>query len=131
MVAANPTGRSRMNRIVTAALLLAATVTVAASAEGPRTMFLGAQLTNGTADLATELSSGFNGFAPAYDHSEWGWKIEYWNMLGSEYALTASGGMGLFSETDKPGTFAAPGDGEQKYSQSSWNLRIGGDRMLS
>ena len=93
-------------------------------------MFLGAQLTNGTADLATELSSGFNGFAPAFDHSEWGWKIEYWNMMGSEYALTASGGMGLFSEEDKPGNGAAPGDGTQKYTQSSWNFRIGGDRML-
>jgi opacity protein-like surface antigen len=120
-----------MKRILTAALLLAATVAVAAAADGPKTMFLGAQLTSGTADFATEISSPIGGFAPAYDHSEWGWKIEYWNMMGSEYALTASGGMGLFSEEDKPGTNAAPGDGTQKYTQSSWNVRIGGDRMLT
>ena len=120
-----------MNRICTALLLLAVSASLAAAAEGGNTKFLGVQLTSGTADLATELSSNFNGFAPAFDHSEWGFKAEYWNMMGPEYAFNISGGMGLFSEEDKPGTNAALGDGTQKYSQTSWNIRVGGDRMLS
>jgi opacity protein-like surface antigen len=120
-----------MNRLFTAALLLAVSASLAAAADSSKTKFLSVQLTSGTADFATELSSGFNGFAPAFDHSEYGFRAEYWNMMGPEYAFNASYGMGFFSEEDKPGTNAAPGDGTQKYTQSSWNVRIGGDRMLS
>jgi hypothetical protein len=50
--------------------------------------------------------------------------------MAPEYAFTMSGGVGKFSEEDKPGNGAAPGDGIQKYSQNSWNFRVGGDRML-
>jgi hypothetical protein len=119
-----------MKRMWTAALLLASTVTVAAAQSGPAANFLSIQLTNGTADIATELSSGFLGFAPAYDHTEWGFKLEYQRMMGPEYAFNLSGGLGYFGEEDKPGNNAAPGDGTQKYNQQSYNFRIGGDRLL-
>ena len=121
-----------MNRIWTAALLLAATATAAAAAEGAESYanFLSIQLTSGTADVATELSSSFNGFAPAFDHSEYGFKVEYQRMMGPEYAFNLSYGMGFFGEEDKPGNNAAPGDGAQKYSQSSYSFRVGGDRLL-
>ena len=121
-----------MNRIWTAALLLAATATAAAAADYPKTKFLAVQVTSGTADLATDFPNpitGPSGFAPAYDHSEWGGRLEYWNMMGPEYAFNLSAGIGTFSEEDKPGT-AAAGAGTFKYTQSSWNIRIGGDRML-
>jgi len=120
-----------MNRMLTAALLLAVSASVAAAADDAKTKFLAVQLTSGTADIATVISSTNNDFAPAFDHSEYGFKAEFWNMMGPEYAFNISGGMGLFSEEDKPGTNAAPGDGAQKYTQNSWNIRVGGDRMLA
>jgi len=51
-------------------------------------------------------------------------------MMGPEYAFNLSYGMGFFGEEDKPGNNAAPGDGAQKYSQSSYSFRVGGDRLL-
>lgn len=116
-----------MNRMFTAALLLAVSASMAAAAGSPKTNLLGIQLTSGTADLATENA----GFASAYDHSEYGFRAEYWSMMGPEYAFNASYGMGFFSEEDKPGTNAAPGDAAFKYTQNSWNVRVGGDRMVN
>jgi hypothetical protein len=118
-----------MKRIWTAAFLLAVSATMAAAADKPKTMLLGVQLTSGTADIATEITSP--GFAPAFAQSEYGWKLEYWNLMGPEYAFTVSGGQGYYGEEDKPGTNAAPGDVTSKYTQNSWNVRIGGDRMLA
>ena len=110
---------------------------MAGAADAPKTKFLSLQLTSGTADIAADVPV-FNGttfvqsgYASAYAHSEWGGKLEYWNMMGPEYAFNVSGGIGTFSEEDKPGTAAAAGSGSFKYTQSSWNIRIGGDRMLS
>jgi hypothetical protein len=125
-----------MKRMWTAALLLAATATVAAAAEGPYANFLALQLTNGTADLAT--LNPFPGdplnppiAAPAYDHSEYGFKLEYWRMMGPEYAFNISGGLGLFGEEDKPADTAPVGTGNFNYTQNSWHFRVGGDRLLS
>ena len=128
-----------MNRILTAALLLAVSASVAgaAGAGSAKTNFLAVQLTSSSADLAADVP-GFNGstfvqsgFAAAYNHPEWGGKLEYWSQMGPEYAFNVSGGIGTFSEEDKPGTQAPSGSGSFKYTQSSWNIRIGGDRMLS
>jgi len=110
---------------------------MAGAADAPKTKFLSLALTSSTADIAADVPV-FNGttfvqsgYASAYAHSEWGGKLEYWNMMGPEYAFNVSGGIGTFSEEDKPGTAAAAGSGSFKYTQSSWNIRIGGDRMLS
>jgi len=119
-----------MNRILTAALLLAASATMAVAAEASKTKILAVELTSGTADIATESSTGFTGFSPAFDHSEWGGRLEYWNMMGPDYALTAGAGIGTFSEEDKPGSNALAGDKTAKFTQSSWNLRLGGDRVV-
>jgi len=125
-----------MNRMLTAALLLAVSASVAVAAESYKTKFLAVQLTSGTADLAT--LSPFPGnplappvSAPAYSHSEYGFKAEYWNMMGSEYAFNISGGVGFFGEQDKPASTAPSGTGDFKYTQNSWNIRVGGDRMLA
>lgn len=87
----------------------------------------GIQITNGTADL---YSGAGTGYISAYDHSEVGVGLQYWRMMSSDYAFTMSGGIGFFSETDKPGTAAPSGSNDFKYTQSSWNLRVGGDRVV-
>ena len=128
-----------MIRITIAALLLAASTSLAnaAGAAGyANTGFLGIEVTSGTADLAT----AFNGFGPtspnlqptasAYAQSEYGFRAEYWKMMGPEYAFNVSYGMGFYGEEDKPGTNAGPGAGSFKYNQNSWNVRVGGDRLL-
>ena len=116
-----------MKRMLTALALLATTATSSLAAGS----FVSVQLTAGTADLATEASSSFSGFSPAYDHSEWGFKAEFWNMMAEDYAVTFAGGIGLFSEENKPGNNAPVNAGAFKYTQSSWFLRAGGDRVVS
>jgi len=41
-----------------------------------------------------------------------------------------AGGLGFFSEENEPGTAASPGDPTVKYSQSSFHVRLGGDRVV-
>src|SRR5262245_20315621 len=124
-----------MKRMWIAALLLAASATMATAADSPKAKFLSLQLTAGTADLAGDIpvfnGSGFvqTGFAPAYSQSEWGGKLEFQSMMGPEYAFNISGGIGSYGEEDKPGDLA-PGATSFKYTQNSWNIRIGGDRLL-
>lgn len=97
----------------------------AAAASNPIVIGLG--LSHSTADLATYGG----GFSHAYDHSELGARFEYWNFLHESYALNFNANLGFFSETDKPGTAAPPGTPEGKYTQSSWSVRLGGDRVWS
>ncbi len=115
-----------LKRFIASLTFLTLLASAATAAENPKTIFVGLQLMGGTADLAVEDGQGF---APAYDHSELGFKFEYWNMMAADYALTASGGIGMFSEENKPGVNSIPGDLTGKYTQSSWNVRLGGDRV--
>src|SRR5262249_21312739 len=62
-----------------------------------------------------------------YDHSEWGGGLQFQRLLSENWALAISGGIGTTSETDKPGTNSPPATEEFKYSQSSWNIRVGAD----
>lgn len=114
------------NRILalTAVLLCFAS---SAFAIGKGTSMLAIQITSGTADLYSPPSGGY---ISAYDHSELGLGAEYWNLLSDDYAFALSAGMGTFNETDKPGQGAPSGAGDFKYSQSSFNVRIGGDRVV-
>ena len=81
-----------------------------------------------TADLANKIAGGF---VTAEDHSELGGRIECWDQLREHYALNFQANFGFFSETDKPGTGAALGAKEGKYTQSSWSVRLGGDRVYN
>ena len=47
--------------------------------------------------------------------------------MGENWALALSAGIGTASETDKP---VDPGDPDFKYSQSSWNARVGADYFV-
>lgn len=115
-----------MKRYLTAALLLVMSAMPSLAGD----TFLAVEILHGTADLATEASTSFAGYAPAYDHSETGAKLEFWNLLSEDYAFNASFGFGYFGEENKPGANAAAGDAKATYSQSSWNIRVGGDRVL-
>jgi opacity protein-like surface antigen len=125
-----------MNRMITAAVLLAVTASVAGAAEYSKESFLSIQATSATANLA----SAFGAFGPtsvvvgpaaaAYPNPEWGFKAEYQRMMGPEYAFNISYGMGFYGEEDKPNSNAAAGTGSFKYTQNSWNVRVGGDRLL-
>lgn len=86
------------------------------------------QLSTGTADLYSDAGGGY---ITAYDHSEIGVGAQYWMMMTDDYALAISGGIGFFGETDEPGDLALPGDPDFEYSQSSFNVRVGGDRMVN
>ena len=114
-----------------AALLTLLAVTsfapVAGAAEGlaKGSSLLSLQLAQGDADLATP-EAGTGGIT-AYDHSEWGGQLQFQHLLGENWALALSGGIGTASETDKP---SDPGDPEFKYTQSSWNLRVGADYFV-
>ena len=110
--------------LATLALLTAAGQAIAAE----KSIVIGVGLMHSVADLATNNGAGYNA---AYDHSELGGRFEYWNLMRENYALNFQANVGFFSETDKPGTGAAPGAPEGKYTQSSWSVRLGGDRVWS
>ena len=114
--------------LVLATLLLAAGATNAL-AVGKGSSMLALQITNGTADLYDPSDAG--DYISAYDHSEYGFRAEYWSLMSDDYAFSLAAGIGMFSETDKPGSTAPPGSPDVKYSQSSFSIRVGGDRVVN
>jgi hypothetical protein len=88
---------------------------------------LGIQVTNGTADVYYPAGDYITAGQP---HSELGLGIQYWRLMSKDYAFTFSAGIGTFSETDKPGDTAPANSTDFKYTQNSWNVRVGGDRAV-
>ena len=126
-----------MRRNVALAGLLLVAFAPAAQAMGKGSSMFAVELTHGTADLADKLAGTTTVSPPftaayitAYDHSEMGVQGQYWYMLSEDQAITLSGGVGFFSETDKPGQGAAANSPEAKFSSSSFNLRAGCDRVV-
>ena len=89
---------------------------------------LAIELTHGTADVADKTQGG-TGYISAYSHSELGIQAQYWRLMSEDYALTFTAGWGFFNETDEPGQAATPGSPDHKFSISSFNVRVGGDRV--
>jgi hypothetical protein len=87
------------------------------------------QICEGTGDFVTPDFDN-NGFISAYDHSELGVQVQLWHMMGDDWALALSGGLGFFRETNEPGDRAAGGSQDFKYSQSSFQVRAGTDRVV-
>ena len=117
-----------MKPLLIAVALLAIAATASFAADNSKTTWMGVQVATGTADLA---SGGLSGLSSAYDHSEYGFKLEFWKLMSPDYAFTASGGVGTFSEKQTLGDNAILGDRDFSYTQSSWNIRIGGDRFVA
>jgi hypothetical protein len=92
--------------------------------------FLSIEFAHGTADLiAPEVFT--TGSVSAYDHSEWGGQVMYQYLISENWAIAPSFGIGMFKETDEPGTNALPGTTDFEYKQSSWNVRLGLDRFVN
>ena len=111
--------------LLTASLVALTGVASAAGFEKGSNLFA-LQLTEGVADLVSPSAAGY---VTAWAHSEIGGQVQFWHFFSPDYALALSAGIGYFGETDAPGTYAAPGDGDTKYTQSSWQVRLGGDRV--
>jgi hypothetical protein len=112
--------------LTVASLVVLAGVASAAGFEKGSNLFA-LQLTEGVADLVDP--SGAGGYMGAYDHTELGGQVQFWHFFAEDYALTLSGGIGFFSETDQPGRDAPAGSPDGKYTQSSWQARLGCDRV--
>jgi hypothetical protein len=94
------------------------------------------ELTSGTADFADKANGSTTGspnftatYISAYEHSELGIQGQYWRMMSEDYALALSAGWGFFSESDQPGQSAPAGSPDHTFSISSFNVRLGGDRV--
>lgn len=81
----------------------------------------GFQITNGTADL---YSSNGN-YISAYQAPEFGFAFQYWRLMTNDYAFNMAVGMGMAQETDES---SVSGDPDFEYKQSSFSVRVGGDR---
>lgn len=114
--------------LVTAVAIAAFASSSAAAVSKGSSMFA-IQLAHGTADLYG--SSPTPGFISAYDHSEIGVQAQYWMLMADDYALALGAGIGFFGEKNEPGTAATAGAADQEYKQSSFNVRIGGDRVVN
>lgn len=50
-------------------------------------------------------------------------------LVWTPWAIAFSAGIGTTSETNEPGSAAAPGSPDFEYSQSSWQVRLGAGFM--
>ena len=110
----------RLSAVLLAAALLACCSRPAAALEDG-TVVLGVSGFLGQGDFVSADGS----YLSAYDHGELGVQIQTWYMLGDEYAFALSAGAGRAREQNE-----AAGKPNRYYQQSSWNVRVGGDRMM-
>jgi hypothetical protein len=115
--------------LITGAALLGALLVFPASAQGltKGSTVLSFQLAHGDGDFVTPEAG--TGFITAYDHSEWGGQAQVQHLISENWALAVSFGLGTFKETNEPGSAAPPATTDFEYSQSSWNVRLGFDRV--
>lgn len=110
---------------IAAALLLAGSSQPLAMGKG--TSAFSIQLGNGIADLAAPAGTGY---ITSFAISEIQPKVEWSHLFKDDYAMNIGVGIGMFRETDKPGTGAAPGDPDLETQVKSFFVRIGGDRVV-
>jgi hypothetical protein len=120
---------SRPTRIGLAMIALFVASPAFAAAIKPGATRFAIELTAGTADLA-QPEEGL-GYVPLSAHSELGAQLEYSKMMSSDYALSFSGGAAFSREVLKPGDNALPGEPQLDYEQTSWNVRVGGERVVN
>ena len=116
-----------LKRTVILATALLALAAGQAAAVGMGSTLVSFQLGNGIADLAQPSGTGY---ITSFAVSELEPKLEISHLFKEDYAFNLGAGVGTFSETDKPGTAAAPGDPEIKTTVSSFFVRVGGDRIV-
>jgi hypothetical protein len=119
-----------MNRtLIALASLLMLLCAPAAGAQSKGMSIFAIEFTDGSADLADQ-SHGGGGYIRSYRIPEIGVQAQYWRLMADDYALTLSGGAGFSSERNEPGSLAPIGAQDQKLKTSSFNVRLGGDRIV-
>lgn len=117
--------RTRIALLVT---VFALTAAGSAAAAGKGSTMFSIQIGHGQADLVQPAGAGY---ITSFAVSELEPKVELSHLFKDDYAFNVSAGIGMFSETDKPGTAAAPGDPDLETKVSSFYVRVGGDRIVS
>jgi hypothetical protein len=110
-------------RIVTllVAGLVLALVHAPAFALEPGSLMFAASGTSGNADFTTHDGN----FLSAYEHGEIGVHVEGWYFLQDALAFSIGGGIGRFRERQ-----AFTGATSRLYTQRSWHVRAGFDRVI-
>lgn len=110
-----------------ALLLTLATAATAKPIEKGSSIFA-IQLTEGRVDLAEPTAGAAGTYLTSFTSAppEIGIQAQFWHFLQEEYAFNLAGGVGFYSEKDQS---SAPTDPDLEYKQSSWYLRVGGDRV--
>ena len=117
-----------MKRVLGVLCMLAvAGVATAAPLQKGSTMFA-LQIGETATDLVDIESGGYLTSANFVAHPDLTVSAQFWHFLTNDYSVSLGGGIGFFSETDKPGSNAPPASPDLKYTQSSWHVRLGGDR---
>jgi len=111
-----------------AALLLTLAGTAAAAPIEKGSNILAIQLNEGRVDLAEPTAPGVGTYLTSFTAAppEVGVQVQFWHFLKEDYAFNVGGGVGFFSEKDESNS---PLDPDVKYTQSSWQIRVGGDRV--
>ncbi|HET7226504.1 MAG TPA: hypothetical protein VFK69_12405 [Candidatus Eisenbacteria bacterium] len=108
-------------------MLVVAGAATAAPPQKGSTLFA-LQIGETATDLVDLESGGYLTSANFVAHPDLTVSAQLWHFLTNDYAVSLGGGIGFFSETDKPGSNAPPASPDLKYTQSSWRVRLGGDR---
>ena len=115
----------RLVRIAGAAALLLTIAGLSSAAPIQKgSSILAIQVTEGNVSLSEPSGNYLTSFPSA--PNEIGLQAQWWKFLREEYAVNVSGGIGMYSEKDES---SDPLDPEVKYTQSSWQVRVGGDRV--
>jgi hypothetical protein len=101
---------------------------------GRGTTMFAIQIGQGKADLMNPLDPGnpndhYTGVDTGDPNSQMDVRVEVWRLLRDDYAFSIAGGIGFYSNTDKPGNAAPVALEDQKFSSSSFFVRVGGDRV--
>ena len=88
---------------------------------------LALQIASGTGDFVS--AEGGTGAISPFVQREMGGQIQYWRMVTHEAAFTASGGMSYYREENSPGENATSLEKIKRYITTSWQVRVGGDRL--
>jgi hypothetical protein len=115
--------------IVLAAFALVAIAPAAQALEAGDGLY-GIQITNGKSDLYYVGGAGGTGYLANMEKPELGLGLQYWRLMSKDYAFTMSGGIGFYKETFEPGDDALATGTDYEFTTSSWNVRVGGDRVV-
>jgi hypothetical protein len=102
----------------------------AAWALGKGSSILAVEFTDGAADLADFGALAPAGYLVTHRVSEVGIQAQYWRLTSDDYAFTFSLGYALSSEIAEPGSAATPPAGDRTIDTRSFNVRVGGDRVV-